>query len=362
MFNPLRINRASFFAHLAFAVLVCYFIPKTHAKNLPALKCVHEQAASLGLIKKPNDDQFSEQTIKAADLISTQFEQLKNLRSITSDNAIAWCRELGLIDEKLKEFWPSKTGAKFEYIFSKQLNPGQQLAIQNALLFAFKYFSSLDVELAGTVKIIASTDHFELAENLVDNSQYPISLAKATSIINRQCTGRGIGGFNAPGMIIICVNPRTYWRQVQVNLRMLLAHELSHEIQRQMTGYRPIAIDSEDDYLNEVGPLWLVEGSAIAFQFKALLPYVDVNEHISVFRSDVGGYSGEKLSKLIYADATSDREFPNYAALAGHLLAQRGEKHKGFLTYWTLLARENWQSAFTKAFGITPEAFYQEFQ
>jgi hypothetical protein len=89
MFNPLRINRASFYALVAFVALVCCFIPKTYAKNLPALKCVHEQAASLGLIQKPNDDQFSEQTINAADLISTRFEELKNLRSITSDNAIA---------------------------------------------------------------------------------------------------------------------------------------------------------------------------------------------------------------------------------------------------------------------------------
>lgn len=343
-------------------LLLCLCGHKAFASNAPAIECVHGQAAELGYYTNPNRADFSEDTVEAARLMAIEFEVLKDLRQISKDNAIAWCRELGLADETLKEFWPTKTGPKFEYIFSKSLNSGQQLVIQNAILFAFTYFKSLDVELAGTVKVIASSDLTELSQNLIDNSQYTISRAKAASIINRQCRGRGLGGFNAPGMIIICFNPRYNWRQAQVNLRMLLAHELSHEIQRQMTGYRPIGIESEDEYLNEVGPLWLVEGSAIAFQFKALLPYVDVNEHISVFRSDVGGYTGEKLAQLTYSDATSDRDFPNYAALAGHLLASRSDGHRGFLHYWKLLARENWQSAFTTAFGLSPDDFYREFQ
>jgi hypothetical protein len=343
-------------------LLICLCGHNAFASNAPAIECVNSQAAKLGHYSNPNKTEFSDDTVEASRLMAIQFEALQDLRQITQDNAIAWCRELGLADETLKEFWPTKTGPKFEYIFSKSLNSGQQLVIQNAILFAFTYFKSLDVELAGTVKVIASSDLTELSQNLIDNSQYTISRAKAASIINRQCRGRGLGGFNAPGMIIICFNPRYNWRQAQVNLRMLLAHELSHEIQRQMTGYRPIGIESEDEYLNEVGPLWLVEGSAIAFQFKALLPYVDVNEHISVFRSDVGGYSGEKLAQLTYSDATLDRNFPNYAALAGHLLASRNDGHRGFLNYWKLLARENWQSAFTTAFGISPDDFYREFQ
>lgn len=351
--------------HLNFLSLLCIVLgflgQRSVASNSPAVDCFHDQAVQLGLMKPSASIEFGPHSLEAAQGMSLRFDQLKGLRQISTDNAIAWCRELGLADETLKAFWPTKTGPKFEYIFSRSLNSGQQLVIQNAILFAFTYFKSLDVELAGTVKVIASSDLEELSQNLIDNSQYSISRAKAISIINRQCRGRGLGGFNAPGMIIICFNPRYNWRQAQVNLRMLLAHEMSHEIQRQMTGYRPIGIESQDEFLDEVGPLWLVEGSAIAFQFKALLPYVDVNEHISVFRSDVGGYSGEKLAQLTYSDATSDRDFPNYAALAGHLLASRADGHRGFLNYWKLLAREDWQSAFTNAFGLSPAAFYQEF-
>lgn len=352
--------------HVFVILLACIYIPflgqKSHATNSPAVTCFHDQAVQLGLLKPSTSKEFGPHSLEAARRMSLRFDNLKGLRQLSTDNAIAWCRELGLLDETLKGFWPTKTGPKFEYIFSRALNSGQQLAIQNAILFAFTYFKSLDVELAGTVKVIASTDLSELTQNLIDNSQYQISQSKAASIINRQCRGRGLGGFNAPGMIIICINPRYNWRQAQVNLRMLLAHEMSHEIQRQMTGYRPIGIDSQDEFLDEVGPLWLVEGSAIAFQFKALLPYVDVNEHISVFRSDVGGYSGDKLSQLTYSDATLNRDFPNYAALAGHLLASREDGHRGFLKYWKLLARENWQSAFTTAFGLSPEDFYREFK
>lgn len=347
------------------AFFVCLNISlsqKASAQTVNAVKCVQHQARALGIAISSANGVFDTETLLAAKTVAETYPALQELREINADNAIAWCGEIGLVNEALIEYWPTKIGPKFEFLFSNALDVSQQIAVQNAILFAFKFYSNMDVQLAGTIKVLASTDLDELAEKMIANSDYPMSMTTAQASISRQCRDRGLGGFNISGMIVVCFHPNYDWRQAQVNLRILLAHEMSHEIQRQMTGYGPIKIVDQDEFLHKTGPIWLIEGSAIAFQFKALLPYVDINEHINMFRRERTDFSGEKLSQLIGTTTTSRIYFPDYAALSGQILANRGEGHYGFLTYWSLLARHDWERAFEIAFGQTPDEFYKEFR
>ena len=115
--------------HLIIMLLACMCIPvlgqKSHARSSPAVDCFHDQAIQLGLLQPANSLEFGPQSLKAAQRLALRYGELKSLRQISTDNAIAWCRELGLADETLKAFWPTKTGPEFEYIFSRSLNSGQ---------------------------------------------------------------------------------------------------------------------------------------------------------------------------------------------------------------------------------------------
>lgn len=327
----------------------------------PGLICVQNQAQHLEIKTGVVDGFMGPKTRNASRALTKKYPELKGLRALTRDNAIVWCREIGAADEDQVQYWPIKTEPKFEFLFSSFLSGQQQIEIQNAITFAFRYFNNYDIRLAGSISVIASPNEAELAEQLAANSRYPMRLSTARRIIRDQCRGQDLSGLNTPGIIVLCFGPYFNWNQSYVSLRGLITHEISHEIQRQMSGYTSLAITNNERLVERMGPRWLVEGSAIALELKALLPYVDVNEHIKMFRGERDDYSGEKLAELTFQTATSKRYFGDYAALAGQMLANRKDGHAGYFTYWQLLARVDWQNAFTEAFGLTPEAFYKEF-
>lgn len=346
---------------IALAGGLCMTANSAIAAPEPSLICVQNQAKHLDISTGPVDGLMGRKTRDASAMLTTKYPDLKDLRPLSRDNAIVWCREIGLLDEQQAQYWPIKTEPKFEFLFSNFLSGGQQIEIQNAITFAFRYFNNYNIRLAGTIKIIASPNEAELAEQLALNSRYRMRLTTARRIIRDQCRGQDLSGLNTPGLIVLCFGPDFDWKQSYVNLRGLVTHEISHEIQRQVAGYTSLAIANNEVLVARMGPRWLVEGSAIALELKALLPYVDVNEHITMFRQERDNYSGEKLKKLNFQSATSKQHFGDYAALAGQMLANRKEGHAGYFTYWKLLARMDWEDAFTKTFGLTPEDFYKEF-
>lgn len=327
----------------------------------PSLACVQNQAQHLEIKTGLVDGIMGRKTREASRALTKKYPTLKDLRPLTRDNAIVWCREIGLTDENQVQYWPTKTESKFEFLFSNFLNGGQQIKIQNAIVFAFRFFNNYDIRLAGSIKVIASPNEAELAEQLAANSRYPMRASVARRIIRDQCRGQDLSGLNTPGIIVLCFGSNFDWNQSYTSLRGLITHEISHEIQRQMAGYTSLAITNNKHLVERMGPRWLVEGSAIALELKALLPYVDVNEHIAMFGAERDDYSGERLAKLAFQSATSKRYFGDYAALAGQMLANSKEGYAGYFTYWKLLARMDWQEAFTEAFGLTPDAFYSEF-
>lgn len=349
---------------LSFLALACSFgimINLAAAAPDSSVACVQNQAKHLEIKSGPIDGLMGLKTRDASYALVKKYSSLKDLRPLTRDNAIVWCREIGLIDEDQIQYWPIKTEPKFDFLFSNFFSDGQQIEIQNAIVFAFRYFNNYDIHLAGNIKVIASPNEAELAEQLAANSRYPMRSSIARRIIREQCRGQDLSGLNTPGIIVLCVGPNFDWNQPYMDLHGLVTHEMSHEIQRQMAGYTSLAITNNKHLVERMGPRWLVEGSAIALELKALLPYVDVNEHIAMFHSERDNYSGDKLAELAFQSATSKRYFGDYAALAGQMLANRKEGHAGYFTYWKLLARVDWQEAFTEAFGLTPEAFYDEF-
>lgn len=327
----------------------------------PSLICVQNQAQHLEIKTGVIDGFMGPKTRNASHKLIAKYPNLKDLRPLTRDNAIVWCREIGLLDEAQAQYWPIKNEPKFEFLFSSFLSRGQHIEIQNAIAFAFRYFNDYDIRLAGTIKIIASPNEAELAEQLALNSRYPMRASTARRIIRDQCRGQDLSGLNTPGIIVLCFGPDFNWDQSYMDLRGLITHEISHEIQRQMAGYTSLAITNDEHLVERMGPRWLVEGSAIAMEFKALLPYVDVDEHIKMLLEESENYSGNKLAALTFQTATSEPYFGDYAALSGQMLANRKDGHAGYFTYWKLLARMDWQEAFTEAFGLTPEAFYEEF-
>jgi hypothetical protein len=327
----------------------------------PGLVCVQNQAQYLSIKTGLVDGLMGPKTRDASRALVKEYPELKDLRALTRDNAIVWCREIGLIDDEQTRFWPNKTTPKFEFLLSNFLSDDQQIEIQNAVTFAYRYFDRHNIHLAGTIKVIASSNETELAEQLAANSRYPMRLSTARRIIRDQCRGQDLSGLNTPSIIVLCVGADFNWKQPYLGLRRLITHEISHEIQRQMAGYTSLAIVNNKNLVARMGPRWLVEGSAIAFELDALFPYLDATQHIAIFRGEKTRYSGKTLSKLTFNSAISELYFGNYATLAGQMLANRKEGLRNYFTYWKLLARMDWQEAFLKAFGLTPKAFFKEF-
>jgi hypothetical protein len=147
--------------------------------------------------------------------------------------------------------------------------------------------------------------------------------------------------------------------------RLAIFHEYFHTVQHWLAEVRFQSIRVED---RSFVPRWLVEGSAEYFSIKAgdrrgLVPEADER----AFRLALAKQSEVPLMTFETAGQASfiggGGEAYTVGWLASERLATLYGADKLNREFWVSLARlRNWDTAFTEAFGVSPAAFYADFE
>lgn len=324
------------------------------------VRCVQNQLTSMDIDVGVVDGLFGKKTAAGAKVAIEQMPKLAELNTLTSNNALMWCREMALLSPELKQYWPTHGGPKLEYFFSGNLNKAEQDTIKSAMEIADKYFDKFEVELPGTVKVVASDDLTALARSINQVARNAIPVKQGIEILQKQCAGKPLSGLNINGLIAFCFDEKTdVTKRVRV-LKDIAVHEYAHEVQRQYTSYTKALVRDRSEIVAINGPRWLVEGTAIAFasdySYRGLRSEILIN----LIREDATRFSGRTLSTLRHGDAPEKAIFGSYASLAGNMVVQK-KGFEGVIRFWEQMAREDWEAAFTSTFGLTINAFYREF-
>ncbi|MBO6918521.1 MAG: hypothetical protein JJ858_08830 [Rhizobiaceae bacterium] len=351
-------------AALAFSLTISSLsspVPSYAAENGDAgVRCVQNQLTSLDIDVGVIDGLFGKKTAAGAQQAVKDMPKLAELNELNPNNALMWCREMALASPKLKQYWPTQDGPKLEYFFSGSLSKYEQNSIKSAMEIADKYFGKFDVELPGTVKIVASDDLNAMARSINRVAHNAIPVKRGAEILKEQCEGKPLSGLNINGLIALCFDKKTdVTKRIRV-LKDIAVHEYAHEVQRQYTSYTKALVRDRSEIVAINGPRWLVEGTAIAFASDYSYRGLRSEILIELIRENATRFSGRTLSTLRHGDAPKKQVFGSYASLAGYMVAQK-KGMAGIIRFWEEMARNDWETAFASTFGLSINAFYREF-
>lgn len=324
------------------------------------VRCVQNQLSSLDIDVGGVDGLFGKKTAAGAQQAIKQMPKLGELNSLNANNSLMWCREMALLTPKLKEYWPTHDGPELEYFFSGTLSDDEQKSIRYAMEIADKYFDKFDVELPGTINVVASDDLTALARSINQVARNAIPVKDGIDILEKQCAGKPLSGLNINGLIAFCFDKKTDVTKRERVLKDIAVHEYAHEVQRQYTSYTRALVRDRSEIVAINGPRWLVEGTAIAFASDYSYRGLQSEILINLIRQDATRFSGRTLSTLRHGDAPEKTIFGSYASLAGNMVTQK-KGLAGIIQFWEQMARNDWETAFASTFGLSINAFYREF-
>jgi hypothetical protein len=170
-------------------------------------------------------------------------------------------------------------------------------------------------------------------------------------------------GAAAYRVIFINTGPPGRWANT-ANPAPIAAHEYFHAVQYELMGSN-FASQNTPSGVPLLGPIWLVEGSAhyLAYLLEDQLQRLDYARYHSELANVLSGLPYDLASMETRAGFASS-EGAGY--LLGTLAVELLSKPRGLAslaTYYQAIGqRLDWRQAFTQAFGIDIEAFYQLFR
>jgi hypothetical protein len=359
-----RLKDQAGLAALAFSLAISQLITPLPAHAVEGgdagVRCVQNQFTSLDIEIGSVDGLFGKKTAAGAQQAIKQMPKLGELNALNANNSLMWCREMALLSPELKEHWPTHDGPKLQYFFSGTLSDDAQKRIRSAMEIADRYFDEFDVELPGTVNVVASDDLTALARSINQVARNAISVKEGIEILEKQCAGKPLSGLNINGLIAFCFDKKTDVTRRERVLKDIAVHEYAHEVQRQYTSYTRALVRDRSEIVAINGPRWLVEGTAIAFASDYSYRGLQSEVLINLIRQDATRFSGKTLSTLRHGDAPEKQVFGSYASLAGNMVAQK-KGLDGVIRFWEQMARDDWETAFASTFGLSINAFYREF-
>ncbi|MEL6884447.1 MAG: hypothetical protein AAFP87_08060 [Pseudomonadota bacterium] len=330
------------------------------ATATPLLTCVQNQLAELGHDPGPADGQPGPATAAAAALHQDGGETLPPLRT---DTAQIWCRALGMTAPALQAHWPARQDDLIWVPDDLRNGPGFAI-LENArdAARAF-YLERYGHQIAGDFAILGGDD--------------PRALEQA-ALARRKTTGRSTrdmfrtpmqcGSQRAPrarayrDMAMLCwAAPPAYdagWRAAnQVWWARIVVHEYLHGIQNELLGgdFRRRLPSGQ----RALGPMWLVEGAAEVFEEEYFALHSRFNEYSIGTHTRRARESIKRLADMHQRVVGRDYDVAQFAA---HLLGERFGR-KALIDYFgALQTSDSWDAAFRKTFGMSLDAFEQEFE
>jgi len=206
-----------------------------------------------------------------------------------------------------------------------------------------------------TIHVYSDEDHFVAAYT----GEFAISAVDA-----RRELADGQTAFTSPGGHIWIYLPN-YAATPEDERRHALFHEYVHTLQEWLA---EVQFQSEDPAARSFVPRWMVEGCAeyLAVQAGAKRGFLDADRQraITVFRARRG--AGAALSTLETAGQAGFLGGSGEAYTLGWLACERLATAHGpdsvTRRFWVAMAsKRDWQAAFVDAFGVSPAAFYADF-
>ncbi|MCC6300117.1 MAG: hypothetical protein IT314_12530 [Anaerolineales bacterium] len=140
----------------------------------------------------------------------------------------------------------------------------------------------------------------------------------------------------------------------------IIAHEMFHLLQRQLVGH------SLDRKIFDRGPDWIIEGSAEAMSFRLVDGLNECDDQKSgpdFWRTDAS-VDGAPLGELDGFDAHQKSKFYSVSSWAmDYLIRTTPEGEQAIISFYSEIGNgKPWRDAFTSAFGMEVEKYYDDFE
>jgi hypothetical protein len=358
---------------LTFFIAALLIAPQTALANRAALKCVQAQLNKLEFGAGSVDGSVGPKTRAAYGKLKAEIENVEFDAKLSRDNAIVLCRELGLLQPKLRVIWPSFT-KRFETSYQAKLSDENQQILTQLVTDALNQLAKkYNVILAGKFNVLAATDNREMRRLVEKSLGGRIDRNEFHQFMERTCPEtKKISGFASTKHIAVCfpqgsLDIKRYDRnnpgEVDPNWNLLkdvVFHEVVHIAQRQLAGFS--GRGTEQAKLSKMGPEWLVEGVAQYLTMLALSPDLSVDAWMKGVKALAGGHSAD-ISK--YNGYAARRKYRDslylQGLLASHHLYKIAGDHALLDYYHNIGIGMAWEDAFKASFKVTPKQFYAMF-
>lgn len=353
---------AKLLAFLLWPLFYALIATAAQADFKSSVKCLQAQLNTSGFAAGPVDGLFGRRTHRALQAFAQQ-HGVPTEPPMIKNNASVYCRRLGLINPDLQEFWPART-KPFEITAAPSVAPAAVTQIEAILRDLFVQVpAKLGVELAGTEQILVAVTADEVTK-LASATGRPRS-ANLSAYANKYCPPQiGAAGQAMSGHFWICVpaGAEEFNGKSLARLKFVLAHELTHSIQNQVSGTRPRPVGGNKRSLLLPGAIWFIEGLAHAMARLTTTDF-DLQDYERFGFSTHNRRPVPNLGKLEHYARLKEHEQDIYAygeLAAAHLIAEHGFGVVSAL-FQALGEGQSWAAAFLQATGKTPERFYSSF-
>ncbi len=327
-----------------------------------SVKCLQAQLNTSGFAVGPVDGLYGRRTHRALQNFARK-HGMPTEPSLIKHNASVYCRRLGLINPDLQKFWPART-KPFDLTAAPSVAPTAVTQIEEILHDLFVQVpAKLGLELAGTEQILVAVTPDEVIE-VASATGRPRS-ANTSAYANEFCPPTiGAAGQAISGHIWICVpaGVEEFSGKSLAQLKFVLAHELTHSIQFQVSGIMPRPVGNNKRSFLLPGAIWFIEGVAHVVARLTTTDF-DLSTYAKIGLADYEKQRVPNLSDLEHYGRLKENRQDVYSLgelAAAHLIAKHGLEVVSAL-FQALGEEQSWYAAFLQVTGQTPQSFYESF-
>lgn len=329
-----------------------------------AVTCVQEQLAAAGYDPGPADGYPGRRTRLAVIAFSEAHGKL-GLPALTEENGTVLCRLIGEAALELQVYWPA---AREPVIVTA--GPGVRANIRSEVIAMAqdtlrRFAEDYDIRLAMPMRFVLAEGEAEFARMMAESSDG--NLRNLEERAEYHCNDEsGVSGVTYGTLIGICLVPgRELGRGVSLtSLNNVVAHEMVHGAQRQLTG-QPPRRGSFQDFVDHRGPLWLTEGTATMIAEALGTPDIYEVRFLQRLEEELNAIGWPDLSRHELRpenDLETDRLYAGGTLAVARLLSPAPEDLGRIFRFYEAIGRgADWPSAFADQFGQTPAETYQAF-
>ncbi|MEP4035378.1 peptidoglycan-binding domain-containing protein [Pseudophaeobacter sp.] len=352
---------AKFWAVLVWSLTSTLTATAHEASTQDSVKCIQEQLNVSGFAAGSVDGVFGKRTHRALQAFA-QKHGMPTEPPLIMQNANTYCRRLGLINPDLKRFWPS-LNRSFQITAAASVAPAVVTQVETILSDLFvKIPAKLNLELAGAEQIVIAVTPEEIIKLVKEQSS--VHIVNAAEHAKEACPPTtGAAGQAISGLFWICVPPNIeeFRGKGLSGLKFVIAHELTHSVQFQVSGTTARPVGNSRKFLMP-GAIWFIEGIAHVVARTTTRDF-DLSRYE---RIGVGKYNKQRVPNLAdlehFGRLKENRQDVYYLGelAAAHLIAEHGFEVVSKL-FQALGEGQSWPAAFLRATGQTPKSFYDSF-